>query len=91
MQYARVEPRNAFVGTWMLGEGFETPRIYHIYGYKEKKQNNRTTIRNAACELYILFTHMQFFFSKKDLYLGGIISKGTYNQRDLFVLNLMGL
>ena len=53
-------------------------------------QLSETLLYNSG--LYILFINIQIlFFSKKGLYLGGIISKGAYNQGDLFVLNLMGL
>lgn len=41
--------------------------------------------------IHIISKHMNFFFPKKGSYLGGLIFEGTYNRRDLYVSNLVGL
>lgn len=40
---------------------------------------------------YLYIPKFLFFSPKKGLYLGGLISKGAYNRRDLYISNLVGL
>ena len=39
----------------------------------------------------IIYKHTNFIFSQKGLYPGGLISKGAYDRRDLYISNLVGL